>query len=83
MELIDNKAVKITVPNDTATRIQGHISKASVTQVRGDFADVLVYWGLDEMIKLNELVIFKKPLPSPMFGTINGQDAFIRSTTKK
>jgi SNF2 family DNA or RNA helicase len=66
MELIDNKAVKITVPNDTATRIQGHISKASVTQVRGDFADVLVYWGLDEMIKLNELVIFKKPLPSPI-----------------
>jgi SNF2 family DNA or RNA helicase len=66
MELIDNKAVKITVPNDTATRIQGHISKASVTQVRGDFADVLVYWGLDEMIKLNELVTFKKPLPSPI-----------------
>jgi hypothetical protein len=64
MKLIDNKAVKITVPNEVAGLIQKHIPKATVVETRENLSDILVYWGIDEMIKLNQLVTFKKPLPS-------------------
>lgn len=66
MKLIDNKAVKITVPNEVAGLIQKHIPKATVVETRANLSDILVYWGIDEMIKLNQLVTFKKPLPSPI-----------------
>ena len=66
MKLIDNKAVKITVPNEVAGLIQKHIPKATVVETRENLSDILVYWGIDEMIKLNQLVMFKKPLPSPI-----------------
>jgi SNF2 family DNA or RNA helicase len=66
MKLIDNKAVKITVPNEVAGLIQKHIPKATVVETRENLSDILVYWGIDEMIKLNQLVTFKKPLPSPI-----------------
>lgn len=66
MDLIDNKALKLTVPNDTCKLIQDHIPKAKVTEERKNLSDIVVYWGIDEMIKLNQLVLFNKPLPSPI-----------------
>jgi hypothetical protein len=66
MELIDNKAVKITVPNDVSTVIQKHIERAEIIGTRGNLTDVLVYWGIDEMTQLNKLFLFGKPLPSPI-----------------
>lgn len=66
MHLIEDKALQITVPNATAREIKEHIAKSEITQVHNELSEVLVNWGLDEMIKLNQLVLFKKPLPSPI-----------------
>ena len=66
MQLIDNKALMITMPNETCKLIQDHIPKAKITTQRDSLSDMVVYWGIDEMIKLNQLVLFNKPLPSPI-----------------
>ena len=66
MELIDNKAVKLTVKNETALKIKELIEKTQIVATAGETSDVLIHWGFDEMTKLTELFSFRKPLPSPI-----------------
>ena len=66
MEILENVAVKMTVPNDVVPIIQEHIPKFKVIEKREKLSDVVVRWGLDEMTTLTELLPFKKPLPSPI-----------------
>jgi len=66
MEIINNQAVKLTVPEHIVPTIIDNIQKSEVLERRGNIADVLVYWGLDEMTRLNELVSFRNNLPSPI-----------------
>ena len=66
MELIENKALKITVPHDMVPAIQEHIAKVTVAEVRQQVTALVVYWGIDEMITLNKLCTFAQPLPSPI-----------------
>ena len=66
MEILENVAVKMTVPNDVVPIIQERIPKFKVIEKREKLSDVVVRWGLDEMTTLTELLPFKKPLPSPI-----------------
>ena len=66
MEIIDNIAVKLSVPEHIVPHITDNIEKSEVLEWRGKIADVLVYWGIHEITRLNELIAFKNPLPSPM-----------------
>ena len=53
MELIDNKALLLTVPNSTCELIQEHIPKAKVVTPRDELSDIVIHWGIEEVIKLN------------------------------
>jgi len=66
MELIDNKALKITVPNDIVERITTAVEKTKVLDTREHLTDLLIHWGPDELTQLNSIVTFKFPLPSPI-----------------
>ena len=66
MEIVDNTAVKLLVPDYIVSHIQNNIEKSEVINNKGSLVEVLVYWGLTEMTRLNQLISFKNPLPSPM-----------------
>ena len=66
MEIIDDIAVKISVPEHIVPHITDNIEKSEVVEWRGNIADMVVYWGLDEMTRLNQLISFKTNLPSPI-----------------
>ena len=66
MELIENTAVRITVPEHIVPHITDAIEKSEVVEWKGNLADVMVYWGLHEMTKLNQIVSFRTNLPSPI-----------------
>lgn len=66
MEIISNTALKITIPNTLVSRIKSEIAKAEVLKDYGKLVDLVVYWGVDELTRLNQLIRFKNPLPSPI-----------------
>jgi SNF2 family DNA or RNA helicase len=66
MEIIQNTAIKLTVPEHIVSHITDNIEKSEVVERRGNLTDVIIYWGLEEMIKLNQLISFRKNLPSPI-----------------
>ena len=66
MELIDNKALKITVPNEVVDRIKAFVKKTKVLETRENLSDLLIHWGPDELTQLNSIVTFKNDLPSPI-----------------
>ena len=71
MELIENTALKITVPEHIVPHITSNIEKSEVIEWRGNLADMVVFWGLPEMTKLNQLVSFRNNLPSPIVRDYN------------
>ncbi len=66
MELIDDVAIKIKVPEHIVPHITETIEKSEVLSWQGNIAEVLIYWGLEEVTKLNDIIRFRKPLPSPI-----------------
>jgi len=66
MEVINNSALRITVPDHIASAITNSIEKSKILNTRENLIDLLVYWGIEEMTQLNKLVKFKSNLPSPM-----------------
>lgn len=66
MEIVDNKALKLTVPEHIVPHIIQNVEKSKIVETRGNVSDILIYWGIDEITKLNQLIKFKKQLPSPM-----------------
>ena len=66
MEIIENSAVKFVAPTHIVDSIINNIEKSEVLEQRGNLSEVLVYWGLDEMTRLNQLVSFRNNLPSPI-----------------
>ena len=63
MEVIDNTAVRMVVPSSDLSYLVGHIEKCVVLSDDGKFAEVLVYWGINEM---QRLVRVYGEAPSPM-----------------
>lgn len=66
MELLDNKAIKLTLKNDSANIILDNIERSEVLDRDEQVTSLIVYWGLDEMTRLNQIMRFKKNLPSPI-----------------
>ena len=71
MEVVNNSALRITVPDHIASAITNSIEKSKILNTRGNLIDLLVYWGIEEMSQLNKLVKFKSNLPSPMVRDYN------------
>ena len=66
MEILNNTAVKLTVPEHIVPHITSNIEKAEVISRNGNLTEMLVYWGIPEMTKLNQIVSFRNNLPSPI-----------------
>jgi SNF2 family DNA or RNA helicase len=66
MEIIQDTAVKFTIPEHLASHITEHIEKSEVVATRNGLAEIVVFWGVEEMTRLNQLVSFRNPLPSPI-----------------
>ena len=66
MEIISNTALKLTVPEHIVPHVKGAIERCEVIETRGNLVDLVIYWGVDEMTRLNQLIKFKNPLPSPI-----------------
>lgn len=83
MELIGNKAVSIKLRKESAKIILDDIEKSDVIKDEGDVITVAVYWGLDEMTRLNRIMRFKNPCPLLLLGTMTGLVYMIRLTIKE
>ena len=66
MELIGEKAIKLALPEHLGKLVTEHITQSKIVNTKKDTSDVVVYWGLDEMTKLNKLMRLKANLPSPI-----------------
>ena len=66
MEIIDNTAVKLTVPQHIVPHITSNIEKCEILEHKGNLIDLVVFWGVDEMTRLNQLISFRSNLPSPI-----------------
>ena len=66
MEIIQNTALKFTVPEHIVPHITKNIEKSEIVEWRGNLADMVVFWGIPEMTRLNQLVSFRNNLPSPI-----------------
>jgi SNF2 family DNA or RNA helicase len=71
VEIIDNTAVKLTVPEHILPHIIDNIEKCEVLEQRGKLYDILVYWGVTEMTRLNQMISFRNNLPSPIVRDYN------------
>jgi SNF2 family DNA or RNA helicase len=66
MEIIQNTALKFTVPEHIVPHITQNIEKSEIVEWRGNLADMVVFWGIPEMTRLNQIVSFRNNLPSPI-----------------
>ena len=66
LELIDNKALKLTLRNESADIVLQNIKKSKLISKDKNISNVLIHWGLDEMTRLNSIIKFTKNLPSPI-----------------
>ena len=66
MELVGEKAIKLVLPEHLGELVKDHITQSEILNTKNKVSDLLVYWGLDEMTKLNTLMRLKSYLPSPM-----------------
>ena len=66
MEIVDNSAVMIKCPTKVAHLIDCYIEKSKVINSSDGSADVVVYWGLDEMQRLARIFPSNTKVPSPI-----------------
>ena len=66
MQIVENTVLQFTVPKHIVPHITDNIEKSDIIEWRGDIAEVAVYWGIDEVTRLNQLISFRDNLPSPM-----------------
>ena len=66
MELIDNTAIKLTLKNESADLVLDRIDKTELINREGNVSNIVVYWGVEEVTQLNELIRFRDNLPSPI-----------------
>jgi SNF2 family DNA or RNA helicase len=72
MEVVDNIAIKLSLPYLLADKAVDYIDKCEIIKSgSGDNKELLVYWGQDEMMRLTSIVDYERPYgmptpPSPM-----------------
>ena len=64
MQIVENTAVKLTIPSDKINLITDYIERSEVISNDGTLADVLVYWGIEEMQHLTK--VCPEEIPSPI-----------------
>jgi len=63
VEIVQNEAVKVIVQSSKVKLITDHLDKSEVLTDNGDHAEVLVYWGIEEMQHLTKILDGKVPSP--------------------
>ena len=72
MEVIENTAIKVSLPCDIADRTFSAIDKCEIVSVNNSAKEVLVYWDYDESVALAQVIDAEKTklnvpeVPSPM-----------------
>jgi SNF2 family DNA or RNA helicase len=66
MKIVQDKALVITVPNKLVPHIVDNIKKSEIVKKTDTVSKIAVYWGLEEITRLNQLIKFNNPLPSPI-----------------
>jgi len=64
VEIVDNQAVKFRIKSDEVNLITDYLEKSEVIEDNGYQAEVLVYWGIEEMQHMVKVCGDK--VPSPM-----------------
>ena len=65
MEIVQNSAVRLKLDVESAQAASRNITKSEIVDVDGDYADLLVYWGLEEMQALAKIYDHDQ-IPSPI-----------------
>jgi len=63
VEIVQNQAVKVVIQSDNVGLITNHIEKSEILTDNGNHAEVLVYWGIEEMQHLTKVLQEKVPSP--------------------
>jgi len=63
VEIVQNEAIKVVIQSDNVGLITNHIEKSEVLTDNGNHAEVLVYWGIEEMQHLTKVLQEKVPSP--------------------
>jgi SNF2 family DNA or RNA helicase len=72
MEIVEDLAIKVSLPYDIADKTFFAIERCEITKVDGDAKEIVVYWDYDEAVTLATLIDSAKPdlaipeVPSPM-----------------
>ena len=66
MQLIEDRGLKISIPESLVPKIKDNIEKCVILGTSNNLTDMLIHWGVEEMTKLNQLIRFKSLLPSPI-----------------
>ena len=59
MEVIEDKALMLAVPEHLTPYITESIDKSEVIDTHDGLSELLVHWGIHEMLTLNKLIKFK------------------------
>ena len=66
MEIVKDTVLMFTCGNETADRIRNYIPKSEVLDAKGGAADMVVYWGIDEVQRLARVLPPSVKIPSPI-----------------
>ena len=66
MELINNQVLKLKLRPESADIILNNIERSEVLSKKDGVTEIVIYWGLEEMTRLNQILRFSKNLPSPI-----------------
>ncbi len=64
MKIVENEVVKFSVPSDKANLITNYLEKSQVLSDDGKNAELLVYWGIEEMQRVAK--VYGDKVPSPI-----------------
>lgn len=67
MNLIDNKILKLKLRDESADLVKEYIERSEIlSRSKDGINEVAIYWGLDEVTTLNQLIKLNKNIPSPI-----------------
>ena len=64
MNIIDDTAVRFYAPSSEAKYIKDHVERCEIVSDDGEVADVMMYWGIEEMQFMSR--VYPDKIPSPI-----------------
>jgi hypothetical protein len=83
MELINNQVLKLKLRSESADIILNDIERSEVLSKKDGVTEIAIYWGLEEMTRLNQILRFSKNLPSPITKEYNWPGLYKPFSIKK